>query len=120
MSYLLHYYGHQWPFPQGASAGPYEEFSGLGFYRPNQAMYRGIYSGVSRTMGDTTFDPTSINLTDPMTLFAILGAGFVLWKVLRGGKRVARGVKRYRRRRQARSRRLRDFEPDLPYGGIAR
>jgi hypothetical protein len=117
MAYLLHYYGHQWPFPQGASAGPYEEFSGLGYYRPNQAMYRGIYSGVSRTMGDTSIDPTSINLTDPGTLLMIAGAGFILWNLFKGGRRATRSIRRYRRRRRARSR---PFEPDLPYGGMSR
>jgi hypothetical protein len=114
--YLLNYYGQQWPFPQGASGGPYPEFlpvrqaaAGLGWYRPNVAMYRGTYAGTSRTLGDTTIDPTAINLTDPGTLLMIAGAGFVLWTLFKGARGVKRGVSRgarkirrgYRRRGQA-------------------
>jgi hypothetical protein len=98
--YLLNYYNSQFPFRQGASAGPYQEFQGLGFYRPNQAMYRGIYSGVSRTLGAT--DLTAINLTDPMTLLAIVGTGFVLWNLFKGARGTKRGIQRYRRRRKSR------------------
>jgi len=120
--YFLNYYNTQFPFQQGSAAGPYQEFpkSGLGFYRPNQAMYRGIYSGTSQTLGASTFDPTAINLTDPMTLFALLGGAFVLWNLFKGGRSVKRSVSRYKRHRSARRRRLSTFEPDLPYGGQAR
>jgi hypothetical protein len=107
--YLLNYYGHQWPFPQGASGGPYPEFAGLGWYRPNVAMYRGTYAGTSRTLGQSTFDPTSVDFTDPMTIAAAIGAAFVLYKLFSGARSVKRGVSRgarkirrsYRRRGQA-------------------
>lgn len=101
--YLLNYYGHQWPFHQGAAAGPYPEFaqSGLGFYRPNQAMYRGNYAGNSR-LGATDVTTGQIDITDPMTLLAIVGAGVGLWMLFRGARGAKRGIKKYTRRRRAR------------------
>lgn len=100
--YLLNYYSQQWPFSQGAGAGPYPEFAGLGYYRPNQAFYRGTYAGTSRTLGDGTLDPTAINLTDPTTLLMIAGAGFILWTLFKGARGAKRGIRRYARRRRAR------------------
>lgn len=124
MSYLLNYYTPRFPASQGTSGGPYPQFypqprPGLGFYRPNQAFFRGRYAGVSRTLGQTPFDFTSINLSDPSTLLMLAGAGFLLWNLFKGGRRVGRAVKRHRRSRARRQQRKREFELDLPYGGAA-
>jgi hypothetical protein len=122
--YLLNYYNPTFPTFQGPSAGPYGAYyppPGLGFYRPNQAFFRGRYPGASQTLGQS-IDPTSINLTDPMTLLSIVGIGFVVWNLFKSGRRVRRSVGKYRRSRRRRAqtkRRIRDLELDLPYGGAA-
>lgn len=101
----LSFYEPRFPFPQGASAGPYPRLltspgmNGLGNYRPNQGFYRGVTPGVSRTLG---VDLTQLDLTDPTTLLMLIGGGFVLWNLFKGARSTKRSVKRYRRRRQAR------------------
>ncbi len=138
MSYLLSYYEPKFPMPQGVSAGPYRTLGyyeprfpapqgasagpyprvlfnpGLGTYTPNQAFYRGIVPGNSRTLGQ--IDPTAINLTDPTTLLAIAGAAFVAWYLFKGGRAVKRGVSGYRSRHAKRSSRRRSGRVQTPYG----
>jgi hypothetical protein len=108
MSYirLLSYYEPRFPFPQGASAGAYPQFvgspglSGMGLYRPNQAFYRGITTGVSRQL--SAVDPTAVNFTDPTTLLMLAGAGFILWNMFKGARSVKRTIRRRRRGTTAR------------------
>lgn len=83
MSRGLRFYEQQFPFPQGASAGPYPRFltsrgAGLGNYRPNQAFYRGIVNGTSRTLGQTDISTGQIDLTDSRTWLWI-AAGLATW-----------------------------------------
>lgn len=98
------FYERQFPMQQGRSAGPYPRIlfhpGGLGFYRPNQAFYRGVVPGNSATLGDS-IDPTSVDFTDPSTLLMLAGAGFLAWYLFKGGRSVSRSVSSYRRRRRS-------------------
>lgn len=102
----LGFYEPQFPFPQGPSAGPYGRFPGgivspgLGNYRPNQGFYRGVTPGVSQQLG---IDFTSLDLTDPTTLLTLAGGAALLWLLFRGARRAKGAVRKYRRRRRARA-----------------
>jgi len=41
----LSYYEPRFPFPQGASAGPYRKFPGMGYYEPKFPMPQGASAG---------------------------------------------------------------------------
>jgi hypothetical protein len=99
---FLNFYEPQFPYPQGASAGPYPRLltspgmNGMGNYRPNQGFYRGNTPGVSQTLG---FDLSSIDPSDPMTWILGLGAAYVVYALVTGVKSHKGALSRLRARR---------------------
>jgi hypothetical protein len=102
--YLSYFVTQQFPFPQGASAGPFTRFPGvpgLGFYRPNQALNR-VYTtraalnGLGRGLGQ-------LDTSDPTTLLVLGGAGLALAFAMGiFGKRKFTGYNKKRKRRKVR------------------
>lgn len=74
----------------------------MGFYRPNQAVQRGHYSGGQQRFSGMGLDLT--NLSDPTTLMVLAGGALLLVAMLGGrkvGRRIGAARKRGRRRKAA-------------------
>lgn len=98
-------YELQFPFPQGGSAGPYPRLivsPGQNGTLQGLGTYRpnqGFYRGVTPGVSRTVgFDFSSINFSDPTTLLLGGAAVYVLWTFLSGVKSQKQAVKRLRGR----------------------
>jgi hypothetical protein len=105
--YMGYYSSSAFPVDQTAAGGPYRMFplpprgcGGMSFYRPSQAITRGIQPGAQLMSGLGQLD-----LTDPTTL-ALLGvAGFaVIYFLFKGGRKLSAARRRGRSRRASRLR----------------
>jgi hypothetical protein len=94
--YLRYYDADRFPFPQGIN-GPWSAFPGspalanpplaLGFYRPNQAISRGVYGRRLSGLGQIEVDPTLLALG-----IGALALGMFLFGKKKSGKRRRRNV----------------------------